>query len=226
VQISTDEVYGSLGKTGKFTEKSSLDPSSPYSSSKAGADLLALAHHKTYGQEVIVTRCSNNYGPYQFPEKLIPLTIINALEGKALPVYGEGKNVRDWLHVEDHARALMVLLTKGRPGEKYNISGCNERTNIDVVRRICEVMDGVRPAGAPHARLITFVTDRPGHDFRYAIDPAKVLTELAWRAQVAPDDGLAQTVRWYVDRRDWWEPLRAGVYDGRRLGLPADAASA
>ena len=225
LHVSTDEVYGSLGAEGYFTERTPYDPSSPYAASKAAADHLVMAWWRTYGLPVVISNCSNNYGPYQFPEKLIPLTILNALEGKPLPVYGEGKNVRDWLHVEDHARALAVLLNEGRPGESYNISAASERSNIEVVRTICEVLDALRPQGAPHARLITFVTDRPGHDFRYAIDPAKVLGEVGWRAQVAMEEGLAQTVRWYIDRRDWWEPLRKGVYDGRRLGLAADAAT-
>jgi len=224
LHVSTDEVYGSLGAEGLFTERTPYDPSSPYAASKAAADHLVMAWWRTYELPVVISNCSNNYGPYQFPEKLIPLVILNALEGKPLPVYGEGRNVRDWLFVEDHARALAVLLAKGRPGEKYNISGSNERANIDVVRSICEAMDRLRPQGAPHARLITFVADRPGHDFRYAIDPAKAMTELAWRAGVGMDEGLAKTVAWYLDRRDWWEPLRTAVYDGRRLGLPADAA--
>jgi dTDP-glucose 4,6-dehydratase len=225
LHVSTDEVYGSLGTDGLFTERTPYDPSSPYAASKAAADHLAMAWWRTYELPVVISNCSNNYGPYQFPEKLIPLIIINALEGKALPVYGEGKNVRDWLHVEDHARALFVLLTKGRLGEKYNISGGNERANIDVVRTICAVADQMRPADAPHERLITFVADRPGHDFRYAIDATKMATELGWRAQAGFDEGLAATVRWYVERRDWWEPLRQRVYDGRRLGLPVGAAS-
>jgi len=224
LHVSTDEVYGSLGAEGLFTERTPYDPSSPYAASKAAADHLVMAWWRTYELPVIISNCSNNYGPYQFPEKLIPLVILNALEGKPLPVYGEGRNVRDWLHVEDHARSLAVLLDKGRPGEKYNISGSSERANIDVVRAICEAMDRLRPQGAPHARLITFVPDRPGHDFRYAIDPAKATSELGWHARIGMEEGLAQTVKWYIDRRDWWEPLRQGVYDGRRLGLPADAA--
>ena len=224
LHVSTDEVYGSLGADGFFTERTPYDPSSPYSASKAAADHLAMAWWRTYELPVVISNCSNNYGPYQFPEKLIPLTIINALEGKALPVYGEGKNVRDWLHVEDHDRALFVVLTNGRLGEKYNISGGSERTNIDIVRRICAVADLLQPASAPHERLITFVADRPGHDFRYAIDATKMQTEIGWRAQVGLEDGLEQTVRWYLERSDWWEPLRRRIYDGRRLGLPAGGA--
>jgi dTDP-glucose 4,6-dehydratase len=222
LHVSTDEVYGSLGADGLFTERTPYDPSSPYAASKAAADHLAMAWWRTYQLPVVISNCSNNYGPYQFPEKLIPLTIINALEGQPLPVYGAGTNVRDWLHVEDHARALFALLTRGRVGEKYNISGGNERTNIEVVRTICAVADQLRPADAPHARLITFVTDRPGHDFRYAIDATKMRTDLGWQAQSRLEDGLAATVRWYVERRDWWEPLRQRVYDGRRLGLAAE----
>jgi dTDP-glucose 4,6-dehydratase len=226
LHVSTDEVYGSLGDDGFFTERTPYDPSSPYSASKAAADHLVMAWSRTYGLPVVISNCSNNYGPYQFPEKLIPLTVLNALEGKPLPVYGEGKNVRDWLHVEDHARALFVVLTKGRLGEKYNISGGNERMNIDIVRAICAAVDRLRPAAGPHERLINFVTDRPGHDFRYAIDATKVETELGWRAQVAIEEGLELTVRWYLERSDWWEPLRRRVYDGRRLGLPGAGAPA
>jgi len=219
VHVSTDEVYGSLGPDGLFTEETPYDPSSPYSATKAASDHLAKAWHRTYGLPVIVSNCSNNYGPYHFPEKLIPLIILSALEGRALPVYGDGTNVRDWLYVEDHARALALILERGRPGETYNIGGRNERRNIDVVRRICTLMDQMRPGGGPHDRLITFVADRPGHDRRYAIDATKLESELGWRAQETFETGIEKTVAWYLERQDWWEPLRRGVYDGQRLGL-------
>jgi dTDP-glucose 4,6-dehydratase len=219
LHVSTDEVYGSLAGEGLFTEQSLYDPSSPYSASKAAADHLVRAWHRTYGVPAIISNCSNNYGPFHFPEKLIPLTILNALEGKPLPVYGDGSNVRDWLFVEDHARALHLIAVKGRLGEKYNVGGANERSNIDVVRGICALMDRLSPSGRAHERLITFVEDRPGHDHRYAIDATKVESELGWRAQETFETGLEKTVRWYLDRRDWWEPLREGVYRGERLGL-------
>ena len=200
VQVSTDEVYGSLGPTGRFTEESPLDPSSPYSASKASADLLALAAHKTFGQEVVITRCSNNYGPLQFPEKLIPLMITNALADKKLPVYGDGLNVRDWIHVEDHCRAILAVLRNGRPGEVYNIGADAELQNIAVVELILETL------GKPHA-LIGYVTDRLGHDRRYAIDSAKVRSELGWKPRQTPREGIVETVRWYLENREWWEPL-------------------
>ena len=200
VQVSTDEVYGSLGPTGRFTEESPLDPSSPYSASKASADLLALAAHKTFGQEVVITRCSNNYGPLQFPEKLIPLMITNALADKKLPVYGDGLNVRDWIHVEDHCRAILAVLRDGRPGEVYNIGADAELQNIAVVELILETL------GKPH-ELIGYVTDRLGHDRRYAIDSAKVRSELGWKPQQTPREGIVETVRWYLENREWWEPL-------------------
>jgi dTDP-glucose 4,6-dehydratase len=223
LHVSTDEVYGSLGAEGYFTETTPYDPSSPYSASKAASDHLALSWGRTYGLPVIVSNCSNNYGPYHFPEKLIPLTIINALEGKPIGVYGDGLNVRDWLYVEDHARGLFQVLTQGRCGEKYNIGGRNDRSNIDVVRRICAIMDVLHAEGAPHDRLIGFVTDRPGHDRRYAIDASKTEAALGWRAQESFETGIEKTVRWYLDRRDWWEPLRRRVYGGERLGLLASA---
>jgi dTDP-glucose 4,6-dehydratase len=219
LHVSTDEVYGSLADEGLFTEQSVYDPSSPYSASKAAADHLVRAWQRTYGVPAIISNCSNNYGPFHFPEKLIPLTILNALEGQALPVYGDGANVRDWLYVEDHARALHLIATQGRVGEKYNVGGGNERSNIDVVRRICTLMDRLSPAGGAHERLITFVEDRPGHDRRYAIDATKLQTELGWRANETFESGLEKTVQWYLTRRDWWEPLRRTVYDGERLGL-------
>lgn len=218
LHISTDEVYGSLGPTGLFTEETSYDPSSPYSASKAASDHLVQAWVRTYGLNCVISNCSNNYGPYHFPEKLIPLVILNALHGNPLPVYGDGSNIRDWLYVEDHARALAIILEKGRVGEKYNIGGRNERTNLEVVHRICDLMDEHAPKGHPHRDLITFVTDRPGHDHRYAIDATKVENELGWHAQEDFDSGIEKTVRWYLDNRDWWEPIRQNVYKGERLG--------
>ncbi len=219
LHVSTDEVYGSLGDEGLFEETTPYDPSSPYSASKAAADHLASAWQRTYGLPVVISNCSNNYGPFHFPEKLIPLVILNALHGKPLPVYGQGANIRDWLYVEDHAKALFLILTKGRVGEKYNVGGRNERRNIDVVRRICTLLDELRPEGWPHERLITYVADRPGHDARYAIDATKLETELGWRAEETFDTGIARTVRWYLDNEWWWRPLREKVYAGERLGL-------
>lgn len=219
LHVSTDEVYGSLGDEGLFTEATSYDPSSPYSASKAASDHLAKAWERTYGLPVVVSNCSNNYGPYHFPEKLIPLIILNALEGKALPVYGNGANVRDWLYVEDHARALDIIAERGRVGETYNVGGRNERRNIDVVTRICDLMDGLCQRGMPHSQLVTYVADRPGHDARYAIDATKLETELGWRAQETFDTGIEKTVRWYLDNEWWWRPLRER-YSGARLGLP------
>lgn len=218
LHVSTDEVYGSLGETGLFEEVTPYDPSSPYSSSKAASDHLAIAWQRTYGLPVVVSNCSNNYGPYHFPEKLIPLTILNAMEGKPLPVYGNGANIRDWLFVEDHARALHLVATRGRLGEKYNIGGRNERRNIDVVKRICALLDQFRPADAPHEKLITYVTDRPGHDARYAIDATKLENELGWKARENFDTGIEKTVKWYLENEWWWRPLRDGVYSGERLG--------
>jgi dTDP-glucose 4,6-dehydratase len=224
LHVSTDEVYGSLGAEGAFTEETPYDPSSPYAASKAAADHLAMAWQRTYGLPVIVSNCSNNYGPRQFPEKLIPLTILNALDGRPLPVYGAGRNIRDWLHVEDHARALHTILTHGRPGRSYNVGARTERTNIEVVTSICAAMDRLHPAGAPHARLVAFVADRPGHDLRYAVDATRVATELGWHPAVAFDEGLERTVRWYLDHPAWWRPLREHVYRGERLGLAGPAA--
>ena len=218
LHVSTDEVYGSLGDEGLFEETTPYDPSSPYSASKAASDHLAKAWQRTYRMPVVVSNCSNNYGPYHFPEKLIPLTILNALEGRPLPVYGRGENIRDWLYVDDHARALDLIIEKGRPGETYNVGGRNERKNIDVVRRICAVLDALRPADRPREDLIEFVTDRPGHDVRYAIDATKLETELGWKAQENFDTGIEKTVRWYLDNEWWWRPLRE-QYDGQRLGL-------
>jgi dTDP-glucose 4,6-dehydratase len=222
LHVSTDEVYGSLGDEGLFTETTPYDPSSPYSASKAASDHLAKAWERTYGLPVVVSNCSNNYGPYHFPEKLIPLTILNALEGRALPVYGKGENVRDWLYVDDHASALDIIIEKGRVGETYNVGGRNERRNIDVVRRICAVLDQLVPRETSRETLIEFVTDRPGHDARYAIDATKLEDELGWRAQETFDTGIEKTVRWYLDNAWWWQPLR-DRYDGERLGL-SDAA--
>jgi dTDP-glucose 4,6-dehydratase len=220
LHVSTDEVYGSLGADGLFEEVTPYDPSSPYSASKAASDHLAIAWHRTYGLPVVVSNCSNNYGPFHFPEKLIPLVILNALHGKALPVYGKGENIRDWLYVEDHARALDLIAARGRLGEKYNVGGRNERRNIDVVRTICALMDEMRPqASGSHADLIRYVTDRPGHDARYAIDATKLETELGWKAQENFDSGIRATVAWYLTNEWWWKPLRDGVYSGERLGV-------
>lgn len=219
LHVSTDEVYGSLGPNGFFTESTPYDPSSPYSASKASSDHLAMAWHRTYGLPLVISKCSNNYGPYQFPEKLVPLVILNELEGKPLPLYGNGSNVRDWLYVEDHAKALHLILSRGRPGETYNVGGRNERTNLEVVQTICRELDEVRPSGAPHERRITYVTDRPGHDHRYAIDASKLARELGWRPDETFSSGIAKTVRWYLDNGCWWGPLRKRVYDGERIGL-------
>lgn len=205
IQISTDEVYGSLGDEGKFKEDTPLCPSSPYSASKASADLLVMAYYKTYGLPVIITRCSNNYGPYQFPEKLIPLMITNALEGKELPLYGDGKNVRDWIHVFDHVRAIDLVLHKGREGEIYNIGADNERTNLEIVKMLLDIL------GKPYS-LIKFVKDRPGHDRRYAIDAEKIKKELGFRVTVEFRKGLEDTVKWYVENRGWWERIKSGEY--------------
>ena len=218
--VSTDEVYGSLGDEGLFTEQTAYAPNSPYSATKAGADHLVRAWHHTYGLPVIISNCSNNYGPYQFPEKLIPLMILNVLQGKKLPVYGDGGNTRDWLHVEDHAEALFTILTQGRVGEKYNVGGCNEVDNIDVVRRVFDTVTSLVPetAGKPFDEVVDFVDDRPGHDWRYAIDPSKMRDELGWNPKYSFETGLAQTVTWYVDHRAWWEPILKGKYAGQRLG--------
>jgi dTDP-glucose 4,6-dehydratase len=218
LHVSTDEVYGSLCDEGLFTEGTPYDPSSPYSASKASSDHLVKAWQRTYGLPVVVSNCSNNYGPYHFPEKLIPLTILNALASERLPVYGKGQNIRDWLYVEDHALALDLIADRGRVGETYNVGGRNERSNIDVVRRICGVLDEIAPASRSHQELIEFVTDRPGHDARYAIDATKLETELGWQARENFDTGIEKTVRWYLDNDWWWRPLR-DRYAGQRLGL-------
>jgi dTDP-glucose 4,6-dehydratase len=222
--VSTDEVFGSLQPGDRFTERTPYDPRSPYSASKAAADHLVSAWCTTYGLPTLTTNCSNNYGPYHFPEKLIPLVIINALEGKALPVYGDGGQERDWLHVEDHARALALVLERGRPGESYNIGGRACMRNLAVVERICDLLDQRRPAKTPRRALITHVKDRPGHDRRYAIDPSKIERELGWRPEETFETGLARTVDWYLANEAWWRPLRDKVYGGERLGLVASLA--
>ena len=216
--VSTDEVFGTLGAEGLFTEDTPYAPNSPYSASKAASDHLVRAWGETYGLPVVLSNCSNNYGPYHFPEKLIPVVILNALHAAPIPVYGEGLNVRDWLYVEDHADALLTVLEKGQLGRSYNIGGENEAKNIDLVRKICAILDEKKPGGAPHDRLITYVADRPGHDLRYAIDPTRIRAELGWRPSVTLDEGLARTVQWYLDNEAWWRPLldRQGV--GKRLG--------
>lgn len=216
--ISTDEVFGSLGATGQFTEDTPYDPRSPYSASKAASDHLVRAWHETYGLPVVLTNCSNNYGPYHFPEKLVPVVILNALAGLPIPVYGKGENVRDWLFVEDHADALLTVLQNGQLGRSYNIGGENEARNIDLVRKICAILDDKRPQNRPYSEQITYVTDRPGHDARYAIDPTRMREELNWRPSVTLDQGLERTVQWYLDNEPWWRALqdRAGV--GQRLG--------
>ena len=216
--ISTDEVYGTLGETGQFTEDTPYAPNSPYSASKAASDHLVRAWHETYGLPVVLTNCSNNYGPYHFPEKLIPVVILNALAGQPIPVYGQGLNVRDWLYVEDHADALLTVLARGTNGRSYNIGGENEARNIDLVQMICAILDRLRPAAQPYDSLITYVQDRPGHDLRYAIDPARIRSELGWRPSVTLQQGLEKTVQWYLDNEAWWRPLQARAGVGKRLG--------
>jgi len=221
--ISTDEVFGSLGADGFFHEETPYQPNSPYSASKAASDHFVRAWRHTYGLPTVMTNCSNNYGPYHFPEKLIPLMIINALEGKPLPVYGKGDNVRDWLYVDDHAGALIEVATRGRVGESYNIGGWNERKNIDVVRAICALLDELAPdsAGGSRERLISWVSDRPGHDQRYAIDASKIERELGWKPKETFESGLRKTVEWYLANQQWWDRVRSGGYRGERLGLSA-----
>ena len=219
--ISTDEVFGSLGPTGKFTEDTPYDPRSPYSASKAASDHLVRAWAETYGLPVVLTNCSNNYGPYHFPEKLIPVVILNALAGKPIPVYGAGENVRDWLYVEDHAEALLLVVQKGAVGRSYNIGGENEAKNIDLVRAICAILDTKRPRAGSYADQITFVTDRPGHDARYAIDPSRIRTELGWRPSVTLEQGLEKTVDWYLANEPWWRALQSRAGVGERLGVKA-----
>jgi len=214
VHVSTDEVFGALGATGAFVESTPYDPRSPYSASKAASDHLVNAYVHTYKFPAITTNCSNNYGPYQFPEKLIPLTIANALDGKRLPVYGKGENVRDWIFVTDHCAAIRAVLERGRVGECYLVGSRNERKNLDVVHTICDVLDELHAVGAPHRALVEFVKDRPGHDFRYAIDPTKIETELGWRAAIGFADGIRRTIRWYLDHREWTDAIRSGAYRG------------
>jgi dTDP-glucose 4,6-dehydratase len=216
--ISTDEVFGALGPEGMFDEDTPYDPRSPYSASKAASDHLVRAWHETYGLPVLVTNCSNNYGPYHFPEKLIPVVILNALHGRPIPVYGAGENVRDWLYVEDHAEALLTVVERGTVGRTYCIGGRAEAKNIDIVRAICALMDEMQPGGAPHDRLITFVADRPGHDARYAIDPSRIREELGWSPSLTLEDGLRRTVRWFLDNEPWWRPLLSRKGVGERLG--------
>jgi dTDP-glucose 4,6-dehydratase len=222
--ISTDEVFGTLGDDGYFSETTPYAPNSPYSASKAASDHLVRAWHETYGLPVVLSNCSNNYGPFHFPEKLIPVVILNALAGREIPVYGRGENVRDWLYVEDHATALLAVVQRGRIGENYNIGGNAEAKNIDIVRRICALMDEHVPEGAPHDRLIGFVADRPGHDFRYAIDASKIRDELGWVPSVTLDEGLRRTVRWYLDNRAWWQAIQARGHKLERLGLSRASA--
>ena len=233
LHVSTDEVYGSLGETGLFTETTPYAPNSPYAASKAGADHLVRAYHETYGLPALVTNCSNNYGPYQFPEKLIPLMILNALEGRDLPVYGDGSNVRDWIYVEDHCRGVLRALETGRPGEKYNLGGRSERTNLEIVHLLCDLLEEARPAAdnpalrqrglGSYRELVTFVSDRPGHDRRYAIDDEKARTELGWQPRHDLATGLAATVRWYLGHAEWCERIQSGVYRRERLGLGASS---
>ena len=225
--VSTDEVYGTLGAEGLFTEETAYRPNSPYSASKASSDHLARAWGETFGLPVLVTNCSNNYGPYQFPEKLIPVLILKALEGEKLPIYGKGENVRDWLYVEDHAAALRLVLDKGRVGETYNIGGSAERRNIDVARAVCTILDELLPDSPhrPHEDLITFVADRPGHDLRYAIDSSKIEGELGWAPRESFESGLKRTVAWYLENRDWWQRILSGAYRVERLGLGRETAS-
>ena len=220
LHVSTDEVYGSLGPTGFFTETTPYDPHSPYSASKAASDHLARAWADTYGLPVLVTNCSNNYGPYQFPEKLIPVVILKALRGEPIPVYGRGENIRDWLYVGDHAEALHTVMAKGRPGETYNIGGNNERRNLDLVQLLCSLLDELRPraGGSKYESLITFVADRPGHDLRYAIDASKIRRELGWSPKQDHTSGFRQTVRWYLAHQSWWQPILDGSYKLERLG--------
>ncbi|PYR57486.1 MAG: dTDP-glucose 4,6-dehydratase [Acidobacteria bacterium] len=219
LHVSTDEVYGTLGTSGLFSEETPYAPNSPYAASKASADHLVRAYSHTYGLPVLITNCSNNYGPFQFPEKLIPLMVLNAVDGRPLPIYGDGGNVRDWLHVDDHCAGLLLVLRQGRPGEKYNIGGGNERTNLELVDRVCDILDAVKPAASSRRALKTFVPDRPGHDRRYAIDATKIRRELGWAPRHTFEDGLEATVRWYLDHRGWCDAVQAGRYDRQRLGL-------
>ncbi|VAV97389.1 dTDP-glucose 4,6-dehydratase [hydrothermal vent metagenome] len=225
LQVSTDEVYGSLGAEGLFHETTAYDPSSPYSASKAAADHLVLAWQRTYGFPAVISNCSNNYGPCQFPEKLIPLMVLSALHGKPLPIYGDGSQVRDWLYVDDHARALELIANKGRIGRTYNVGGNNERTNLQVVERICQILDKLKPGKTPYNQQITYVTDRPGHDQRYAIDASRLQSELGWKALDDFDSGMEKTIAWYLDNQQWWQPLVQKGSVGERLGLETKPAS-
>lgn len=218
LHVSTDEVYGSLGTTGAFTETTPYAPNSPYSASKAGSDHLVRAYHHTFGLPVLTTNCSNNYGPYQFPEKLIPLMIDKALNNEALPIYGDGKNVRDWLYVEDHCRAIEAVIEKGRLGEVYNVGGNEERQNIEIVNTVCELLDEICPGDVPKKDLITYVKDRPGHDQRYAIDASKLLNELGWQPKESFASGIRKTIQWYLDHQQWVDRVKDGSYQGQRLG--------
>jgi dTDP-glucose 4,6-dehydratase len=222
LHVSTDEVFGSLGESGAFTEETAYAPNSPYSASKASSDHLVRAWHETYGLPTLISNCSNNYGPYQFPEKLIPHMIIRALAGQNLPVYGDGKNVRDWLHVEDHVLALLTIIERGRVGHTYNVGSRNERTNLDLVHLLCDLLDSHAP-GRRHRELINFVTDRPGHDRRYAIDPGKIERELGWKPQETFESGLAKTVQWYLENRPWWQAILQRGYQADRAGVAADS---
>jgi dTDP-glucose 4,6-dehydratase len=219
LHVSSDEVYGTLGATGVFSEETPYAPNSPYAASKAAADHIVRSYFHTYGLPVLITNCSNNYGPYQFPEKLIPLMILNALEGRPLPIYGDGGNVRDWLHVSDHCAGLLLVLLKGRPGEKYNIGGGNEQTNLEIVDAICDTLDAAKPGAGSHRSLKSFVPDRPGHDRRYAIDAGKIRRDLGWAPARTFEQGLRETIAWYVAHRDWCDAVQAGRYDRERLGL-------
>lgn len=219
LHVSTDEVYGSLGETGYFTESTPYQPNSPYSASKAASDHLVRAWHHTYGLPVLTTNCSNNYGPYQFPEKLIPHVILNALAGKQLPIYGKGDNVRDWLYVEDHARAIETVIKQGQPGETYNVGGCNEKTNLEVVHTLCDILDELVPLETSYKGLITYVKDRPGHDKRYAIDAEKIANQLNWKPQESFDTGIRKTVAWYLNNKAWWQDILNGKYQLQRQGL-------
>jgi dTDP-glucose 4,6-dehydratase len=221
--VSTDEVFGALGEDGAFDEATAYDPNSPYSASKAGADHLVRAWGRTYGLPVVITNCANNYGPFQFPEKLIPTVITRAMEGKAIPIYGDGRQVRDWLHVDDHAEALLLVLQKGRLHETYCIGGTPDRRNLEIVQILCAALDRHAPANTPHADKIEFVTDRPGHDFRYAIDASKLEAELGWRPRHSLEQGLDETVKWYVDNRDWVQRIRERGFHSERLGLVKQA---
>jgi dTDP-glucose 4,6-dehydratase len=217
--VSTDEVYGTLGANGLFTEQTPYAPNSPYAASKAGADHLVRAYFHTYGLPTVVTNCSNNYGPFQFPEKLIPLVILNALDGRSLPIYGDGRHVRDWLHVEDHCAGILLALTKGRTGEHYNVGGGGERTTVQIVDGICDIIDELRPAPVSRRALKAFVPDRPGHDRRYAMDATKIRRELAWAPRHTFETGLRETVMWYIEHRDWCKAVQTGRYNRERLGL-------